>query len=102
MALLAGAPPWHSALFFPPGGGGGYHEAVGELERRFAAYHGAAYGVALANGTVSLEIGLAAAGVGPGDEVIVPPITFVASATSAARLGAVPGFADVCPQKINL
>src|SRR5215204_4301176 len=52
---------------------GGYHPKVGELERRFAEFHGAGYGVALANGTVSLEIALQAAGVGPGDEVIVPP-----------------------------
>lgn len=81
---------------------GGYHEAVSELERRFAAYHGATYGIALANGTVSLEIALAAAGVGPGDEVIVPPITFIASATSVARIGAVPVFVDVDPQTINL
>jgi dTDP-4-amino-4,6-dideoxygalactose transaminase len=81
---------------------GGYHEAVGELERRFAAYHGAKYGIALANGTVSLEIALAAAGVGPGDEVIVPPVTFVASATSVARVGAVPVFVDVDHETINL
>ena len=81
---------------------GGYHEAVGELERRFAAYLGAAHGIALANGTVSLEIALQAAGIGPGDEVIVPPITFVASASSIARVGAVPVFVDIDPQTINL
>ena len=81
---------------------GGYHEAVGELERRFAAYHGATYGIAIANGTVSLEIALAAAGIRPGDEVIVPPITFVASATAVARIGALPVFVDVDPQTINL
>ena len=46
------------------------------------AYHGAAHGIALANGTVSLEIALSAAGIKPGDEVIVSPITFVASATA--------------------
>ncbi|HEV8366601.1 MAG TPA: DegT/DnrJ/EryC1/StrS family aminotransferase [Pyrinomonadaceae bacterium] len=81
---------------------GGYHEAVGELERRFAAYHGAKHGIATANGTVSLEIALTAAGVSPGDEVIVPPITFVASATAVARIGAVPVFVDVDPDTINL
>ncbi len=81
---------------------GGYHPAVGELERRFAAYHGATYGIALANGTVSLEIALDAAGIRPGDEVIVPPITFVASATAVARIGAVPVFVNVDPQTINL
>jgi dTDP-4-amino-4,6-dideoxygalactose transaminase len=81
---------------------GGYHESVGGLERRFAAYHGAAYGIALANGTVSLEIALIAAGIKPGDEVIVPPITFVASATAVSRIGAVPVFVDVDPETINL
>ena len=81
---------------------GGYHESVGELERQFAAYHGAAHGIALANGTVSLEIALSAAGIKPGDEVIVPPITFVASATAVARIGAVPVFVDIDPQTINI
>ena len=81
---------------------GGYHESVAELEREFAAYHGAAHGIALANGTVSLEIALSAAGIKPGDEVIVPPITFVASATAVSRIGAVPVFVDIDPETINL
>jgi dTDP-4-amino-4,6-dideoxygalactose transaminase len=81
---------------------GGYHPKVGELERSFAAFHGAEYGIALANGTVSLEIALQAAGVGPGDEVIVPPVTFVASATSILRVGAVPVFVDLDPQTLNI
>jgi dTDP-4-amino-4,6-dideoxygalactose transaminase len=81
---------------------GGYNEAVGELERRFADYHGAKHGIAVANGTLSLEIALLAAGVRQGDEVIVPPITFVASATAIARIGAVPVFVDVDPSTINL
>ncbi len=81
---------------------GGYHESIGELERQFAAYHGAAHGIALANGTVSLEIALSAAGIKPGDEVIVPPITFVASATAVSRIGAVPVFVDIDPETINL
>jgi dTDP-4-amino-4,6-dideoxygalactose transaminase len=81
---------------------GGYHETVGELERRFASYHGAKHGIAVANGTLSLEIALTATGIRPGDEVIVPPITFVASATAIARIGAVPVFVDVHPDTINL
>ena len=81
---------------------GGYHEAVAELERRFAAFHGAEHGIALANGTVSLEIALTAAGIGPGDEVIVPPITFVASATAVVRVGAIPVFVDIDPLTIDL
>lgn len=81
---------------------GGYHDAVAEFEQRFAAFHDAAYGIALANGTVSLEIALTAAGIKPGDEVIVPPITFIASATAVIRIGAVPVFVDIDPQTINL
>lgn len=81
---------------------GGYHETVGELERRFASYHGAKHGIAVANGTLSLEIALTATGIRPGDEVIVPPITFVASATAIARIGAVPVFVDVDADTINL
>lgn len=81
---------------------GGYHETVAELERRFATFHGAEYGIALANGTVSLEIALTAAGIKPGEEVIVPPITFVASATAVARVGAIPVFVDIDPQTLNL
>lgn len=81
---------------------GGYHESVGELERQFAAYHGAEYGIALANGTVSLEIALSSAGIKPGDEVLVSPITFVASATAILRVGAVPVFVDIDPETINL
>ena len=81
---------------------GGYHETVAELERQFAAYHGCAHGIALVNGTVSLEIALSAAGIKSGDEVIVPPITFVASATAIARVGAVPVFVDIDPETINL
>lgn len=81
---------------------GGYHEAIGELQQRFAEYHGAKYGIATANGTVSLEIALIACGIRPGDEVIVPPITFIASATAIARVGAVPVFVDVDSQTINL
>lgn len=81
---------------------GGYHESVGELERRMAAAHQSAYGIATANGTVSLEIALLAAGIQAGDEVIVPPISFVASATAIARVGAVPVFVDVDSATINL
>lgn len=81
---------------------GGYHETVPELERRFAAYHQTKYGIATANGTVSLEIALAAAGILPGDQVIVPPITFVASASAILRVGAVPVFVDIDPDTINL
>lgn len=81
---------------------GGYHEAIGDFEQRFAEYHGASVGIATANGTVSLEIALRAAGIQPGDEIIVPPITFIASATAIVSVGAVPVFVDIDPTTINL
>jgi dTDP-4-amino-4,6-dideoxygalactose transaminase len=81
---------------------GGYHPDVALLERRFAEMHACTHGIATANGTVSLEIALAAAGVAPGDEVIVPPITFVASATAILRVGAIPVFVDTDPDTLNL
>ena len=81
---------------------GGYHPVVGELESRFSELHGATRGIATANGTLSLEIALAAAGIGSGDEVIVPPITFVASATAILRVGAVPVFVDVEGDTLNV
>ena len=74
---------------------GGYHPKVAEFEKTFAHLHGAAHGVATANGTVSLEAALSAAGIGPGDEVIVPPITFIATAAAVLRVGAIPVFADI-------
>ena len=84
------------------GAWGGYSPKVGELERSFAAFHGARFGIAMANGTVALEAALEAAGVGPDDEVIVPPITFIATAAAVLRVGAVPVFADIDPARFNL
>jgi dTDP-4-amino-4,6-dideoxygalactose transaminase len=65
------------------------------FEQEFADYVGCRYAVAVANGTVALELALIALGVVPGDEVIVPSRTFVATAMAVARVGAVPVFADV-------
>ena len=75
---------------------------VSHFEAEFAAYQGAAHGVAVTNGTVALKLALIAAGVGPGDEVIVPGYTFIATATAALELGAIPVFADVDPQSYTL
>jgi dTDP-4-amino-4,6-dideoxygalactose transaminase len=72
------------------------------LEHDLAAYCDAKYAVALANGTDALTIALAACGIGPGDEVIVPTFTFVATATAVVRLGARPVFADIDPATFNL
>jgi perosamine synthetase len=68
---------------------------VAEFESALAETTGARHAVAVSSGTAALHTMLAAAGVGPGDEVIVPVITFAATANAAAYLGATPVFADV-------
>ena len=69
--------------------------AVAAFERDWAAYCGADCAVGVANGTDALELTLMALGIGPGDEVIVPANTFIATAAAVVRAGAVPRFADV-------
>jgi len=81
---------------------GGYQPAVKELEKNFAEYHGVPHAISCCNGTVALEVALRALGVGPGDEVIVPPFTFVASATAVLLCHAAPVFADIDPETFNL
>ena len=66
-----------------------------EFEKEFAALVGTKHAIAVANGSVSLELALRALGVGPGDEVIVTSRTFLASASSIVAVGAIPVFADV-------
>jgi dTDP-4-amino-4,6-dideoxygalactose transaminase len=66
-----------------------------EFEKEFAAWCGTAHAVALANGTLALDLALKALGVGPGDEVVVTPRTFIASISCVVNAGAVPVFADV-------
>jgi len=66
-----------------------------EFEQRFADYTGAPHAVAVANGTAALHLACLAAGIGPGDEVIVPSLTFVATANAVAYTGATPVFADI-------
>ncbi len=65
------------------------------FEQDFAAYHQARRGIAVNNGTIALELALQALGVGSGDEVIVPPYTFLATATAVLKLNATPIFADI-------
>jgi dTDP-4-amino-4,6-dideoxygalactose transaminase len=72
------------------------------FEREFAQVCGCRHGVAVANGTVALELALHALGIGPGDEVIVSPRTFVASASAVVMRGARPVFADVDRTSQNL
>lgn len=77
------------------------HEAR-TLETEYAAHLGRRFGIALANGTAALEIALRAFGVGPGDEVVVPARTFIATASSAVAVGAAPVCADIDPQSGTL
>jgi len=73
-----------------------------EFEREFAAFTGCPHAIALANGTVALELALYALGIGPGDEVVVTPRTFIASASCIVMRGAVPVMADVDPVSQNV
>src|SRR6185436_12977217 len=70
---------------------------VTAFEEEFAAFSGARYGVAVNSGTSALHLALLAAGVGPGDEVITVPFTFVATVAAIRYIGAVPVFVDVDP-----
>lgn len=73
-----------------------------EFEREFAAFAGTDYAIAVANGTLALDLALQGLGIGPGDEVVVTPRTFLASATSVINAGATPVFADVDPDTQNI
>lgn len=73
-----------------------------EFEKEFAAYIGTDYAVAIANGTLALDVAFKALDIGEGDEVIVTPRTFLASASSIVNAGAIPVFADVCRDSQNI
>lgn len=68
---------------------------IDAFEREYAEYIGVEYVVGVSNGTDALELAYRAAGVGPGDEIIMPANTFIATAEAASRIGAVPVFVDV-------
>ena len=74
-----------------------YGKRVQQFEEQFAAFQDAKYGITASSGTTAIEVALQALGIGPGDEVIVPPYTFVATASAVLRVGAIPVFADVEP-----
>ena len=70
-------------------------QCTSEFERRFGQYHAAAHAIAVSSGTAALHLAYAAVGVGPGDEVVMPALTFVATANAAVACGARPVFADI-------
>ena len=75
---------------------------VAEFENRFAAMHGCKHGIAVVNGTVSLRTALLAAGIRAEDEVIVPPYTFISTASAVIEANAIPVFADIDLDTFNL
>jgi len=66
-----------------------------EFEKKFAEWQGSKYAISVATGTAALHVALSALGIGPGDEVIVPSYTFIASGFAVVQAGAIPRFADV-------
>jgi dTDP-4-amino-4,6-dideoxygalactose transaminase len=81
---------------------GGFHPFVAEFERSFAAYQHARYGIGAMNGSVTLELALEVLGIGAGDEVIVPAISFITTATAISRAGATPVFVDIEADSYNI
>ncbi len=75
---------------------------VEAFEKAFAAYLGRKHGIAVANGTAALQVALLAHGIGRGAEVVVPPLTFFASASTVLQAGAKPVFSDVERSSYNL
>lgn len=84
------------SLFFAHG------SKVRQLEEEYAGYVGARHGIAASSGTATIHAALMAAGISPGDEVIVPPITDMGSIVPVLFQGAVPVFADLDPSTYNL
>ncbi len=77
-------------------------EEVGALEKEVASYCGATWGIGVSSGTDALHLALRALDIGPGDEVIIPSFTFVATAEAVLYCGATPRFVDIDPTTFNL
>ena len=75
---------------------------IKEFQEKFAAYNGSKYAIACCNGTVTLQLIVKALGIGPGDEVIMPTLTYVATANAVASCGATPVFVDSDPDTWNV
>ncbi len=75
-----------------------YGRMINRLEQLFAEKFGARYAISFVNGTATLHAALAAMGVGPGDEVIVPPLTMASTSFAVLHAGATPVFADIDPE----
>jgi dTDP-4-amino-4,6-dideoxygalactose transaminase len=104
-------PPWPSAgereaellrMVLESPQWGGFHPFVAEFEQSFAAYQHARFGISAMNGSVTLELALELLGIGPGDEVIVPAISFITTATAVSRAGATPVFVDIEADSYNI
>ncbi|MFC1714961.1 DegT/DnrJ/EryC1/StrS family aminotransferase [Candidatus Poribacteria bacterium] len=80
----------------------GTRSQVRLFQEEFAAHHDAKYGVACNNGTAALDMVIRALGIGPGDEVIVPAYTYIASCTCVLQSNAIPIFVDIDPETYNI
>ena len=77
-------------------------DKIDAFERAFAEFQEAEFGIAVSSGTTALQVALEAIGIKPGDEVIVPPYTFIATASAVVATGGIPIFADVQPGTYNI
>lgn len=119
IALLGGTPIFEKTLdfrsFWPPvdeatarklqdlyfsGKWTAFDQAEPAFAKAFASYHDTQYGIFTINGTVTLQCALAAYGIGPGDEVIVSPLTWYATAIAVRHVGACPVFVDIKPDTL--
>src|ERR1700733_14306339 len=77
-------------------------DVTAAFEARIAELVGATYAIAVTSGTTAIALSLMGLGIGPGDEVIVPDITFIATANAVALAGAKPGLVDIDPRTLNI